>query len=456
MVNAELLTRYPGVPAPDQQAGEASPNTTAPYLELPVYGAPPPDRKWQIDQIINELNVGQFSRAGLLGDSIMRDGRIMGAIEQRNAGLFGAPLEIEAADDSAQAGRVRDEIEENWEYMFPQDALEEMQTYAILQGIAIVEKVWDFSTRPWTFKIQPYHPQYYLWRWDQRAYNLLTLDRSLIVVPQKSTQFISYTPYGYRRAFLRGRLRSLVDPWMMRNWDKNDWAHWCEIHGKPIRKAIVPQLAVPAQEKEFVRAVANLGNNTTVKVRQDKDGNKYDVELLEAMSMGWKGFEAMIAWCDKEISNVLLGQSASTDGQGGLGAQEKPGDSVRCDIKASDSKKLCMTLREQALKDYCLWNYGNADLAPRVKYDVDPAEDQTAVAQMHANQASADKTYVDMGAVTPEEIALSRFGGGTYSLHTDIDAPARQRIARASLQQLEDAVNAPAIEPLDGDTLDGD
>jgi hypothetical protein len=371
--------------APDD---DSPPTSLVPTVELPVYGVRPVDRKWWIDQFMAEMDMGQFSNAGRLGDAMRRDGRYVGALEQRMAGLFGAPLELtpsrfglgEEDDDNPKAVEIRDEIKQNWEKMFPRTELEELHFYGIMQGIGIAEKIWDTSTKPWTFKIKPRHPQFYLWLWQTGNYHLITLNRTLVRVPERSTQFINYTPYGYNRAFLNGRIRSLVDAWMIRGWGKSDWPHYNEMYGKMIKKAIVPQQADAKQEKEFVAAISKMSNNTTIKVRQDADGNKYDVELLEAKSTGWKTFPELMAWADSEISNVLLGQSMSTDGVGGLGAQEKPGEAVRSDIKAADNAKLCEALYTQALREYCEFNYGNADLAPRPNYQVEPEEDESKAA----------------------------------------------------------------------------
>lgn len=59
-------------------------------------------------------------------------------------------------------------------------------------------------------------------------------------------------------------------------------------------------------------------------------------------------------------------------------------------------------------------------------------------AEMHAAQANADKIYNDAGWVTPEEGALSRFGGGKYSLDTKIAVEPRKRTMALSLQQMEE------------------
>jgi len=380
MTPSQYTVGIPGVTAGAQQEDKTPPNELLPTIELPVYGVAAVDRKWWLDQFMSEMDNGQFFNAGRLGDSIKRDGRVLGALEQRKAALFGAPLQLEPANDSALAVKIRDELLAGWERMFPRTELEELHEYATLHGLGIAEKIWDTSKTPWTFRISVRHPQFYLWLWNTGNYHLITLNRALVRVPERSTQWINHAPYGYKRAYLNGRLRALVDPWMMRMWNKNDWANWCEMHGKPIRKAIVPQKADPVQEKQFVSNVSKLGSNTTIKVRRDADGNSYDVELLEAVSMGWKGFQGMMEWSDNEIAQVLLGQTASMDNNGGLNSQEDPGKGVRMDVLAADNAKLCETLYVQALRDYCEFNYGDPDLAPRPNYQVAPPEDEADLA----------------------------------------------------------------------------
>ncbi len=416
-----------------------SPTQLEPMVELPVNGAPAPDRKWMIDRIIRELDQGQFVNAGKLGDAIKRDARIMGCMEQRNAGLFGAPMEFEASeDDNKLADQVRDELEDGHDKMFPRASLEEIHEYGIIQGIGIAEKVWDTSKKPWTFTIRPYHPQFYLWLWATHSYYVMTKDNGLQRVPEGgNTRWMIYTPYGYSRAYLRGRLRALVDPWMARSWTKSDWSHYCEVHGHPIKVAIVPQMASPKQETEYVSSISKMGSNTTIKAKQDSDGNKYDVKLLEAMSRSWETFEHMLQWCDKEISQVLLGQSMSTDGQGGLAAQEKPGEAVRVDIKMADNEKLSEWKREQGYKDYCRFNYDDPELAPYSSYGVEPDEDELKAAQAFSQQATADKTYIDAGVLTPEEVALSRAGEGKFAEYDELDVESRKSILSTSLEQLK-------------------
>jgi phage-related protein (TIGR01555 family) len=65
------------------------------------------------------------------------------------------------------------------------------------------------------------------------------------------------------------------------------------------------------------------------------------------------------------------------------------------------------------------------------------------VAEMHESQANADKVYAEAGWLTPEEGALSRWGGGKYSLETKIDVATRKRTMAATMQTMEqEAQNA--------------
>lgn len=58
-------------------------------------------------------------------------------------------------------------------------------------------------------------------------------------------------------------------------------------------------------------------------------------------------------------------------------------------------------------------------------------------AELHLSQANSDNVYVQAGVLTPEEVALSRFGGGKYALETKIDVESRKRVMGLSLQQME-------------------
>lgn len=67
-------------------------------------------------------------------------------------------------------------------------------------------------------------------------------------------------------------------------------------------------------------------------------------------------------------------------------------------------------------------------------------------ADIRGKMANADKAYVDAGVLTPEEVAISRFGGDKWSMETRIDTEMRQMQAEQtkSAVENEEGPNSPA------------
>lgn len=412
---------------------EQSPKKIVPAIELPVYGMRPADRKWVNERILGELDNGQFLNSGIQGDAILRNARIRGAYEQRLAGLFAAPLELLAADDNAECEKIAEDVHDRWGKLFPRPALEELQRYGITQGIGIAEKVWDTSTKPWTFALKVYSPRYYTWIWSDQSYYLTTYT-GFIRIPRRSRQWLVYTPYGYERAFLFGNIRSLLDPFMFMSWNANDWGNYNEIYGRPIRQAVVPQQSNPADEKKFVDSISKMGAGTVIKAKQDKDGNAYKVELVEARSTGWKTFEQALRWAREEVAEVLLGQTMSMDGKGGLGATEEPGKAVRADIRSSDNEKLTECLKEQGVEDYVEFAYGDRALAPQPSYLVEPKDDDSKKAKAESDRAVASSTRIMAKITTPAEEAIAL--GEGKGIEEVIDVAQRRQLQATHAEQM--------------------
>lgn len=73
-----------------------------------------------------------------------------------------------------------------------------------------------------------------------------------------------------------------------------------------------------------------------------------------------------------------------------------------------------------------------------------PSEAETA--DLRSKVANADKAYVDAGVLTPEEVAISRFGGTKWSMETRIDTQMRKMQASQTKTAVsnEEGPNSPA------------
>lgn len=86
-------------------------------------------------------------------------------------------------------------------------------------------------------------------------------------------------------------------------------------------------------------------------------------------------------------------------------------------------------------------------------------------AELRSTVATADVAYINAQVLTPEEVAVSRFGGGKWTMETVIDVEARRELAEkrreASIKALDNSLlggdeEGGATNPPKGDHADGD
>ncbi len=163
-------------------------------------------------------------------------------------------------------------------------------------------------------------------------------------------------------------------------------------------------------------------------------------EKFERQSTPMSGFPEMLdrfstrlaAACDMPLT-LLMGQSP-----GGLNAT---GES---DIRFFYDRVASVQVLQVApaiirMVDICLAamgeDPGSTNHSVRFKSLWQPSEKE--MAEAHFTQAQADAVYVTNSVVSPEEIALSRFGGDRFSYDTHIDFDARAD---------QEAIVAPAVD----------
>jgi phage gp29-like protein len=203
-------------------------------------------------------------------------------------------------------------------------------------------------------------------------------------------QWLVYAPHGIERGWMMSLVRSLAVPWLIRQWGWRDWGRYSEVHGLPTRKGKVPYGASEEDKQRFIQEIASLGTESTIRLPQGatKDDPGFDVELLEAESNTWEGFEKLLVRADTCIAVRIVGQNLTTEVEGGSYAAANVHDRVRNDILRADADSLAEALHRQTLSDYARFNFGDPGLAPLPKWDVEPPEDENA-------EATAAKTWAD-------------------------------------------------------------
>jgi phage gp29-like protein len=247
------------------------------------------------------------------------------------------------------------------------------------------------------------------YHWPLRHYVFISLDGQVAVQPGDG-KWILHAPHGEYRGWMRGAVRAIAQPWLMRHFALRDWARFNERHGLPILKGKVPAGADAQARNLFEAQIAALGSDTAMILPQGvQEQFSYDLELLEAQAGEWESFKAEIDQCDMQIVLTLLYQNLTTEVQEGSFAAARVHAAVRQAALKADSRALAMTIYHQIARPFAAFNFGDPDLAPWTEWEVTPAEDFNANADVLVKWANALKVLRDAGYKVLDKESLEDF-----------------------------------------------
>jgi phage gp29-like protein len=375
--------------------------------------------EWQVEQMRAAIRAhmwGIFEGTGQLVDAILGDDRVQATLGSRISGLFGREVRFRPADDSMAAREVCDAWARAWPMLATASAMTELSVYSILMGWTPSQIVWSEHDKiEYCPTLRPWHPRYTYWHWNLRQYIALSQDGQIPILAGDG-KWLLHAPYGAYRGWIRGAVRPVAEPWLMRHWALRDWARFSEVHGQPIKKGICPASADEQQRDAFSAALSQLATETTLLVSQGNDGvNSYDFELVEAKDTAWESFPGLRDHCDMAIVLALLFQNLTTEVKGGSFAATTAHMDIRSSGIQYDNDAWRWTIHSQLARPFAFLNFGDARLAPWTDWDVTPKEDFTHNAEQFAKFATAVEMlrrggveFTDSGAV--QKFATERFG----------------------------------------------
>jgi hypothetical protein len=344
------------------------------YRDIPLVTI---QNTWSVDEARRALYahlIGLFYTSGLLCDSILGDDRVTSTLNSRASAIFGREVRFKAADDSDAARECLDAWQKWWPQLAGDSAIRETQDYSTMMGFAHDQIAWsttqpglDFAPRLW-----PWHPTFEYYDWTSRSYMAIGQDGEVPIVPGNG-KWLEHAPFGSYRGWIRGALRPVVEPWMLRHFGFRDMARFGEVHGSPTRKGYVPMVGDPIERQNFETALANLGANTAMIVPRGvdiNDGMGYDYELVEAQSSAWEVHPAQIDRCDMAIVLALLMINLDTSVEGGSSWGAKSKMEVRSEGAQLDNMSWKRTIYRDLARPFAYLNFGDANLAPWTWWDV--------------------------------------------------------------------------------------
>jgi len=413
-----------------------------PAKELPIFGTTDFDRVSLVKHALAELEAGVFTLASQLVDAMGRDDRLEAVVQQRIEALGGLPFSmLAAAGGAAKAEEAAKAASAQWECMAPSASRAEMLHWALFLGLGLGQNVWAEKDGQWVPALKVWHPRYVRYDWGTRTLRVVTAEGERAVTPGDG-EWVVLMPYGTERGWMKGLVRSLAIPWLVRQFALRDWARYSEVHGQPIKKAIVPKSAQEKDKRAFVEQLALMASQSVIRLEQQQNGTtqeKYDLELVEAVAQSDQGFDRLISRCETAYAVRVLGQNLTTEVKEGSRAAASVHERVSLRKMAFDATSTTGCLREQQLKPWARFNYGDAELAPWPTYDTTPPEDLSARATSYKTLGEGLAALQKAGAPVDVVAECERFGVALSASKSAPPAPEKSEATRAALALLAGA-----------------
>lgn len=314
----------------------------------------------------------------LAGELEERDAHYRSVLSTRKHAVEGLEMYVQAAgddkDELAIAEAVTEDIAEHADMMdLRKNALD-----ALGKGFSVNEIVWDTTGARWK-------PETFLFR-DPRwfAYDKITGVLSLRdaygieLTPLDPYKFIVHEPNLLSgKQITSGLSFTALFYWLVKTYDVTSWAAFADRFGYPVRLGKYGRKATQDDIATLKRAVASIGTDVGAVI---PDSMMIDIIESKTTAGNSEVYKEIADWTDKQLSKLVLGQTASSEGTPGKLGDSQDQQEVRQDILKADVKQLEQTLNRDLVIPYVRFNFGERERYPklRIKY-VEPKNVQLIV-----------------------------------------------------------------------------
>ena len=375
-----------------------------------VSGRSPSDltsTEWSVRQVRSALRLhvdGDFSRSALLADACRGDDRIKSDLRTRVFAVTGLPFRLDPSPtgDQRRAKAVAAELAAAWPRLFPAPLVRQVLRWGVLQGVSAARCEWTATGGRWWPSLEVWHPQHLRWQDHARRFDAQS-DQGLLDATPGDGSWLLHQPDG-DRGWMDASIRGLAIPYLLRGLSRRDWARFSEKHGLPITGAVVPETADTEDKDDFFSDLRALGSEGIVLLPRDKDGKGFGLEMIEPKNaQAWQGFEHVLYHCDVSIAVELLGQASNAQ-EGGSYAKAVALNTLRQDLLEADAAGIAETIRQQVLRPWAAFNFGDAELAPVPCWDATPPEDAKRKAETWQTSGAALATWQTAAAAHGFEV----------------------------------------------------
>ena len=323
--------------------------------------------------------IAQFE---LYEDMEERDGHIMSEMSKRRRAVSGLPWDIvppkDPTPEEVRAAEVLKELVESIEDL---DEILFDTTDAVGKAFANQEIEWQLLDSDWLPKTITHRPQSWFRLYRGFTQEIRLRDNSSDGAPLQPFGWISHRHKARSGYLERASLfRSLVWPYLFKNYSVGDLAEFLEIYGIPLRIGKYPPGAGEKEKMTLLRALVQIGHNAAGII---PDGMSLDFPAVAEGDPG--AFQLMMDWCERTVSKVILGGTLTSqaDGKSSTNALGNVHNEVRKELKDSDAKQVSATISRDLIYPIAALN-GLAPngyrRCPRFKLDTAENKDLAAYA----------------------------------------------------------------------------
>ncbi|MCF1433376.1 DUF935 family protein [Agrobacterium vitis] len=375
---AQILDQY-GNPISSGQIRQEQAAPTVAGVRRPVGnhqapGLTPP----KLARILRESIDGDPERyLELAEDMEERNEHYAGVLGVRKRQVAGLEITVEAASDSADDVAAADLVRD----VIGRDDLED-ELFDILdavgKGFSATEIIWDTSEGQWTIEALKWRdPRWFVFdRDDGETLRLRGAAGDEDLWPAKWIVHKAKIKSGLP---IRGGLaRSAAWAYLFKTFTATDWAIFCEAYGQPLRLGKYGLSASEKDKEVLLRAVSSIAADFAATIPESMAVEFVQAQLSGSIDL----YERRADWLDRQISKLVLGQTATTDAQAGGYAVGKVHDGVRDDIERADARQLAATLNRDLVIPLVALNLGSRKKYPKIRIG---RPDETDVNDLVAN-----------------------------------------------------------------------
>lgn len=318
----------------------------------------------RLARLLRDADAGDPLRYLELAETIEeRDGHYAGVLGTRKRSVAQLEIQVDAASDdpkhvehadTIRSWLLRDELQDE---LF--DILD-----AVGKGFSVTEIIWDTSMGQWRpRKLEWRDPRWFTFAREDLTTPLLRTDAGDVPLP--GFKFIVASVKAKSGLPVRSGI-ARVASWlyMFKKFTERDWAIFTQTFGQPIRVGKYGAGATEEDKDTLYRAVANIAGDCAAIVP-----DSMIIEFVEAKNVtgSTKLYEERADWIDRQISKLVLGQTATTDAIAGGHAVGQEHRQVQKDIERADARMVSAVLNRDLVRPWIDLEYGPQELYPRLR-----------------------------------------------------------------------------------------